>query len=1016
MSFFASTPKQILSGRWSARSRFLPRLEALESRVVPWATSGNLWPTPSLITLSFVPDGTDLGGMPSNLFSSMNARFGSPTAWQAQILKAAQVWAKNTNINFAVVSDNGAPLGSGAYQQGDPGFGDIRIGGYNFENSSLAMAYSPPPINNYSIAGDIQFNTGQVFNIGATYDLFTVAMHEFGHALTMSHSSVLTASEYLAYTSVKTGLDWDDIFGIRSAYSANQPRSHDYNDTYGNNNSFWTATDVTQHLQSDLTLLRHDRDITTTSDVDYFKITAPSWFGSTVQFSAQSNGLSLLAPNIWVYNSSFQQIGYASGAGQYGTTVTVTLTNQISAGQVIYVKVDGSDSTPFGTGKYALAMRWASAPLPTQAPPVTTMANGTPLSGGGGIANANSQEIVVAAPGGMEFSLNESSQSVAMDRQGNYVVTWSARNTQTGERFIIALLLDAAGNPRRDIITVSSSNSGAQMYPAVAMTDSGEFLITWAAAEPGGGGWDIWARRFDAAGNPLGTDFQVNEFTSGDQLYPTAAINAPGDFVITWSSQQQDGSGWGIYGRSYTDAVPGREYRVNSTKWSDQKWSRVAMDAAGNFVVTWSSQQSGNGWDVYARGFGPTGLPLTTEFRVNQYTSDDQQYSALAMDPSGAFVVAWQSHGQDGDDWDIYARSFAALGAAATDEFRVNTTVLGDQIDATVAMSQEGDFIIAWSGDREGGPLKTPLHHGQSSGSGSSGSGSSGSGSSGSGNSGSDGSGSGSSGSGNSGPGSSGPSSYTVVESLWAVYAQQYRHGEAVGEEFRVNTSAGGDHRNASAAMNSMGVIAVAWGGASISGQTFTMAQMYAVGAEEMHGFEEHPMEKKLLRASDPPSAVALAVTIPHSCTPTHLVQPLTPSSTVASTHGEIPGRYQQSAIPAMPQASYWQLGRSSGMDGTELPEAESHAPSHELLPTATEPVVAPGEAFNEGTIPPAPPAVAGPSEEIVSALPDSGEAVTTLHSASGCYTFFALAGVVAPFGWRRAERKRDRNNRAPQT
>src|SRR5262245_32766794 len=129
------------------------RLERLEDRTVPYAVTGNAWLHPELITISFVPDGTALsssGGttITSNLFSTFNTQFGSAAAWQNQVLKAAQAWAQQTGINFAVVPDNGASAGTGDYQQGDPGFGDIRIGGYNFNSATLASAFLPPPVNN----------------------------------------------------------------------------------------------------------------------------------------------------------------------------------------------------------------------------------------------------------------------------------------------------------------------------------------------------------------------------------------------------------------------------------------------------------------------------------------------------------------------------------------------------------------------------------------------------------------------------------------------------------------------------------------------------------------------------------------------------------------------------------------------------------------------------------------------------------------------------------------------------
>src|SRR5262245_24034544 len=98
-------------------------VDRLEDRLTP--TWGIAWYNPGTLSLSFVPDGTDVSGSPS----SLHALLGPDSAgWKTEILRAYQTWAIETNINIGIVPDGGQAMGIAGLAQGDDRFGDIRIG------------------------------------------------------------------------------------------------------------------------------------------------------------------------------------------------------------------------------------------------------------------------------------------------------------------------------------------------------------------------------------------------------------------------------------------------------------------------------------------------------------------------------------------------------------------------------------------------------------------------------------------------------------------------------------------------------------------------------------------------------------------------------------------------------------------------------------------------------------------------------------------------------------------------
>lgn len=271
--------------------------------------------------------------------------------------------------------------------------------------------------------------------------------------------------------------------------------------------------------------------------------------------------------------------------------------------------------------------------------------------------------------------------------------------TSRVERLGVMLEFHAAA--LSDETRANTTTANTQFNTGVVSLADGGFVVTWSSNAQDGSGYGIYARRYDADADPVGGEFRVNTTTANEQDRPAISALDGGGFVIAWDSFAQDGSQFGIYAQRYnaSGVAQGGEFRVNTTIANGQYNPTITSLDNGGFVVSWGSnfQDDPTIAGIYAQRYNAAGGAQGAEFRVNTFTTGDQIYSdAVGID--GGFVIVWESTGQDASmSVGVYGQRYNNAGVPQGGEFRVNTTVTGSQAQPAVAALDDGGFVVAWN-------------------------------------------------------------------------------------------------------------------------------------------------------------------------------------------------------------------------------------------------------------------------------------------------------------------------------
>jgi hypothetical protein len=203
------------------------------------------------------------------------------------------------------------------------------------------------------------------------------------------------------------------------------------------------------------------------------------------------------------------------------------------------------------------------------------------------------------------------------------------------------------------------------------------------------------ASSFNGTNNFIG-EFRVNTYTTNNQNSPSIASDSKGNFVIAWQSYNQDGN-IGIYAQRYnvSGSPQGSEFRVNTYTTNNQNAPSIASDSKGSFVIAW-----GGSGVIRAKMYNNHGIIQGSEFIVSSY-GGAQNFPSVISDPNGNFLITWQSD-REVSHYGIYAQRYNSLGVPQGSEFRVNTYNINNQSNSSVTSDINGNFVITWQSEQDG--------------------------------------------------------------------------------------------------------------------------------------------------------------------------------------------------------------------------------------------------------------------------------------------------------------------------
>ena len=203
-----------------------------------------------------------------------------------------------------------------------------------------------------------------------------------------------------------------------------------------------------------------------------------------------------------------------------------------------------------------------------------------------------------------------------------------------------------------------------------------------------------------AQAQPVGDPVQlIGDYVSN----PYVATDSDGDFVVGWIDE--DSTGYALKVQRYDDmGAPDGAAITVATDGIQYQTGRISIDLDddGDFAIAWQyyGDPSFN-QQIRVRKYDGQNNPLTDEVLVEVESSFRVISPSVAMDDDGDFVVAWGDIDYGQDSGSIYTRRFNSDGTPAASATAIGSiSGVAVLVPPVVAMDDDdGSYVVGWQND-----------------------------------------------------------------------------------------------------------------------------------------------------------------------------------------------------------------------------------------------------------------------------------------------------------------------------